>query len=64
MRGLICSSACLGGELPQAIMHDDLEEASRIVEEFKEIFGEDYYLNFSSTGHSPAHRIPIRAVIR
>ena len=30
--GLICSSACLGGELPQAIMHDDLEEASRIVE--------------------------------
>ena len=25
-------------------MHDDLEEASRIVEEFKEIFGEDYYL--------------------
>lgn len=42
--GLICSSACLGGELPQAIMHDDLEEASRIVEEFKEIFGEDYYL--------------------
>jgi len=42
--GLICSSACLGGELPQAIMHDDLEEVSRIVEEFKEIFGEDYYL--------------------
>lgn len=42
--GLICSSACLGGELPQAIMHGRLDEASRIVEEFKEIFGDDYYL--------------------
>ena len=42
--GLICCSACLGGELPQAIMRGDLEEASRVVAEFKEIFGEDYYL--------------------
>ncbi len=42
--GLICSSACLGGELPQAIMRGDMEGAGRIIEEFKEIFGEDYYL--------------------
>ena len=42
--GLICSSACLGGELPQAIMRGDLQEADRIVTEFKELFGDDYYL--------------------
>ena len=42
--GLICSSACLGGELPQAIMRGDLKEADRVVREFREIFGEDYYL--------------------
>ncbi len=42
--GIICSSACLGGELPQAIMHGRLDEAEAIVREFKEIFGEDYYL--------------------
>ena len=41
--GLICCSACLGGELPQAILHDRMEEAGRIVEEFKEIYGDDYY---------------------
>lgn len=42
--GLICCSACLGGELPQAIMHNDMEEAERVVQWFKGIFGEDYYL--------------------
>lgn len=42
--GLICCSACLGGEVPQAIMHNDMEEAERVVEWFKNIFGEDYYL--------------------
>lgn len=42
--GLICCSACLGGELPQAIMHNDMEEARRVVECFKGVFGEDYYL--------------------
>ena len=40
--GLICSSACLGGELPQAIMQGKLDEAAASVQEFKEIFGADY----------------------
>ncbi|MCC8035499.1 MAG: DNA polymerase III subunit alpha [Rikenellaceae bacterium] len=43
-KGLICCSACLGGELPQAIMHGNPSDAERIVKEFREIFGEDYYL--------------------
>ncbi|KAI4469290.1 dna polymerase iii subunit alpha [Holotrichia oblita] len=42
--GLICCSACLGGELPQSILNGRREDSDRIVEEFKEIFGEDYYL--------------------
>lgn len=42
--GIICCSACLGGELPQAIMHGDRAKAEAVVREFKEIFGEDYYL--------------------
>ena len=40
--GIICCSACLGGELPQAIMRGDMQEARRVVEEFVSIFGEDY----------------------
>ncbi len=42
--GLICCSACLGGELPQAIMAEDMDRARKVIEEFKKIFGQDYYL--------------------
>lgn len=42
--GLICCSACLGGEIPQHIMNNDLEAAEASVQWFKDLFGEDYYL--------------------
>ena len=42
--GIICLSACLGGEIPQAIMHRSIGEAEKIVLEYKRIFGEDFYL--------------------
>ncbi len=42
--GLICCSACLGGEIPQLIMQGKLQEAEEAVNWHKSIFGEDYYL--------------------
>ena len=42
--GVICLSACLGGEIPQAIMHRSVEEAEKVLFEYKRIFGEDFYL--------------------
>jgi DNA polymerase III subunit alpha len=42
--GLIASSACLAGEIPRAIQAGDLKKAERVILEFKEIFGEDFYL--------------------
>ena len=42
--GLIVCSACLGGEIPQLIMRGDLEGAERAVLWFKEVFGDDYYI--------------------
>ncbi len=42
--GIIASSACLGGELPQTIMNEGKEAARKVISEFKEIFGDDYYL--------------------
>jgi DNA polymerase III subunit alpha len=42
--GIICLSACLGGEIPQAIMHRTAEEAEKIAREYQRIFGEDFYL--------------------
>ncbi len=42
--GLIISSACLGGEIPQHIMKGQIDEAEKSILWFKELFGEDYYL--------------------
>jgi len=42
--GIICLSACLGGEVAQAIMHRSLEEAEKIALKYRRIFGEDFYL--------------------
>lgn len=43
-KGIIASSACLGGEIPQAIMAGNMEHAEKLVYEYKEIFGDDFYL--------------------
>ncbi len=42
--GLIVSTACLGGEIPQYILKNNLEEASKRIEWFKNLFGDDFYL--------------------
>ena len=42
--GLIVCSACLGGEVPRAIMNGDREKAKKTIEWYKGVFGDDYYL--------------------
>ena len=42
--GVICASACLGGEIPQLLMAGDIEGAKESIRWFKSIFGDDYYL--------------------
>lgn len=42
--GLVCLSACLAGELPQALLHRDFDGADAIVKRYKDLFGEDYYI--------------------
>ena len=41
---LIVCSACLGGEIPQLILKGQLDKAEASVLWFKQLFGEDYYL--------------------
>ena len=41
--GLICCSACIGGEVAQHILHNDMEAAERAARWYKGVFGEDYY---------------------
>ena len=41
---LICCSACLGGEIPKFINTGNLKEAEETALWYKNLFGEDYYL--------------------
>ncbi|MDR1408323.1 MAG: DNA polymerase III subunit alpha [Tannerella sp.] len=41
---LIVCSACLGGEIPQLIMKGQIEKAEESMLWFKNLFGDDYYL--------------------
>ncbi len=48
--GLICTSACIGGEIPQAILNGRCDEAESLVLEYREVFGEDFYLEIQNHG--------------
>jgi len=64
--GLIACSACLGGEIPRAIIAENpienngfipdilnLDTAIKAVEKYKKIFGNDFYLEMQNNGHKP-----------
>jgi len=42
--GLICLSACLQGELPAAILNNDEKKAEEIINKYKDLFGDRYFL--------------------
>ena len=42
--GLIASSACLGGEVPNLLMNNHINDAEDSIQWYKSIFGDDYYL--------------------
>ncbi|QIZ72059.1 DNA polymerase III subunit alpha [Oxynema aestuarii] len=54
--GLIVTSACLGGEIPQAILQGKPEVARKVAQWYKDLFGDDYYLEIQDHG-SPEDRI-------
>ena len=41
---LICSSACMAGEIPRMILDGDIAGAEKAIEWHKSVFGDDYYL--------------------
>ena len=48
--GLIVTSACLGGEIPQQILAGKVESAKETAIWYKEVFGEDFYLEIQDHG--------------
>ena len=48
--GLIVTSACLGGEIPQAILQNRPDVARRVAQWYKDLLGDDYYLEIQDHG--------------
>jgi DNA polymerase-3 subunit alpha len=49
--GLICTSACLGGEIPNALMKRNAKAAKQIAETYLQIFGPDrFYIEVQKQG--------------
>lgn len=61
--GLIVTSACLGGEVPQAILQNRPDVARRVAQWYKDRFGDDYYLEIQDHG-SPEDRLVNVEIVR
>jgi len=48
--GLIALSACLGGEVQARLLAGNMDAAERVARDFKELFGEDFYLEIQDQG--------------
>jgi DNA polymerase-3 subunit alpha len=48
--GLIVTSACLGGEIPQLILQGKSKEALEVARWYQKTFGDDYYLEIQDHG--------------
>ncbi|PQP91308.1 DNA polymerase III subunit alpha, partial [Paenibacillus sp. AR247] len=55
--GIICLSACLGGEVPQHLLHGRTEEARRAALRYRDIFGKDFYLELQDHGLPEQKRV-------
>jgi DNA polymerase-3 subunit alpha len=57
-KGLIATSSCLGGEIPQALLDNNIDKARRILGEYIDIFGkENYYLELQDHDMSEQHQV-------
>ena len=48
--GLVCLSACIAGQLPRLFLADRPDEARELALQYKELFGEDYYIEIQRHG--------------
>ena len=43
-KGIIATSACLGGEIPQSLLNNQTKEAEKLLEKYLDIFKENFYI--------------------
>jgi DNA polymerase III subunit alpha len=56
-KGIIASSACIGGQIPQAILKRSEEEAEKVLLEYIDIFGDDFYLELQNHNLPEQHQV-------
>ncbi|MCK5145946.1 DNA polymerase III subunit alpha [bacterium] len=61
-KGLICLSACIKGEVPWKIIQNDYEGAKKDAIYYRELFGDNYYLEIQDHG-IPEEKIAIKGLI-
>lgn len=57
VNGIVCLSACMQGEIGQAILTNNMEKADELCTYYKNLFGADFYLEVQ------ANRLPEQAII-
>ena len=60
--GIIALSACIGGELPQAVLKGDLEQARKIIRFYMDTFGKDNYF-IELQNHGLSEEAAVRPVL-
>jgi DNA polymerase-3 subunit alpha len=60
--GLIVTSACLGGEVPQMILQNKLDVAREVAKWYKEVFGEDYYIEIQDHGSQEDRMVNVEII--
>ncbi len=48
--GIVCLSACIAGQLPRLLLADRYEDAKLLALEYKQLFGDDYYIEIQRHG--------------
>ena len=55
--GLVATTCCLQGQVPQTLLQDKEKEARTLFEQYREAFGEDYYIELQNHGLQDQQRV-------
>lgn len=60
--GLICTSACMAGEIARSLTAGEDKKAEEIALKYKELFGDDFYIEYQSHGNEEQQRLNYQLV--
>lgn len=61
--GLIVTSGCIGSLVPQLIIFGELELAEKVIKNYHEVFGEDYYIELQDHDEQQIYKVLNEALV-